>query len=43
MADQTLVWNEYYDGPDSVRAGCCRCRPWESGVNAEALVRYVGG
>ena len=41
IVDQIHAWNEYYDGRDSVRSGCCRCRPWESGVNAEALVRYA--
>lgn len=39
--DPTQAWNEYYDGRDGVRAGCCRCRPWESGVNAEAVVSYL--
>ena len=41
IADQTQAWNEYYDGRDSVREGCCHCRPWESGVNAEALTLYA--
>lgn len=41
IVDQTQAWNEYYNGQDSVRAGCCRCRPWESGVNAEALTLYA--
>jgi len=40
MADQTQAWSEYYDGRDADSPGCCRCRPWESGVNAAALIMY---
>lgn len=41
MADQTRVYNEYYDARDEVHPNCCRCRPWESGLNAEALTLYA--
>ena len=41
ILDRTDSWNEYYDATDSPRPGCCRCRPWESGVNAAALVDYL--
>jgi hypothetical protein len=43
MSDQTGAYNEYYDAADRVRKDCCRARPWESGVNAEAIVAYLLG
>lgn len=36
--DATGAWVEYYDGGKPAN---CRCRPWESAVNMEALVRYL--
>jgi hypothetical protein len=41
IRDGEQVWNEYYDGTDNVRTGCCRARPWESGINAEAIIEYL--
>lgn len=41
IADQTQAWCEYYNGKDAVYPGCCCCRPWESGVNAEAVILYA--
>lgn len=41
IADQTQAWCEYYNGQDAVSPWCCRCRPWESGVNAAALIMYA--
>ena len=39
VADQTAVWVEYYiDGVPKYT----RCRPWESGINLEALINYGG-
>ena len=40
MLDGTGAWNEYYDGDDRPRSGCCRARPWESGINAAAIAAY---
>ena len=40
MADDAGAWNEYYGASDQVRAQNCRARPWESGVNAAAMVAY---
>jgi len=38
VADQTGVWVEYYvDGIPKYT----RCRPWESGINLEALIDYA--
>jgi len=39
--DRTGVWVEYYGAEGVARAGCCRARTWETGVSAEALVRYL--
>ena len=43
MLDSAGAWNEYYDAEDHVRQGCCRARPWESGINAEAVIGYLLG
>ena len=40
MADSADAWVEYYD--DGVPAGT-RCRPWESGINIAACIRYLEG
>jgi hypothetical protein len=42
MADSAGAWNEYYGKGDRVRTANCRARPWESGVNAAAIVHYLG-
>jgi hypothetical protein len=39
--DRAGVWDEYYSAEGVARAGCCRARTWETGISAEALVRYV--
>jgi len=38
LADPTGAWVEYYDdhGPRGTR-----CRPWESGINIEALLHFA--
>ncbi|MGC9361118.1 MAG: hypothetical protein ACP5G7_12250 [Anaerolineae bacterium] len=41
MADDAGAWNEYYGEADQVRTANCRARPWESGVNAAAIVQYM--
>lgn len=41
MADDAGAWNEYYGEGDRVRVANCRARPWESGVNAAAVVAYL--
>jgi hypothetical protein len=38
LRDNTGAWTEYYDR-GSPRG--CKCRPWESGVNIEAAIRYA--
>jgi len=43
MADDAGAWNEYYGEADQVRTANCRARPWESGVNAAAIVHYLHG
>ena len=40
LLDDTGAWVEYYLG-DKARAGCCRCRPWESGINVMAMLDYA--
>ncbi|MEI6916218.1 MAG: hypothetical protein WCL39_13870, partial [Armatimonadota bacterium] len=40
MVDNAGAWNEYYGTDDHIRPGCCRCRPWETGLNAAAVVGY---
>jgi len=40
--DRAGVWDEYYDAEGVAREGCCRARTWETGISAEALVRYLG-
>lgn len=37
LRDDSGSWVEYYN---SGRAMGCKCRPWESGVNIEAAIRY---
>ncbi len=41
MADDAGAWNEYYGEGDRVSTANCRARPWESGVNATAMVMYL--
>jgi hypothetical protein len=43
LLDGTQAWVEYYDADDRPRGTCCRCRPWESGINAEALLEALAG
>lgn len=38
LADPTGAWSEYYQDH---RPRSTRCRPWESGINVEALLHYV--
>ncbi len=38
LLDPTGSWVEYYDGDKPFN---CRCRPWESGINIEALAGYI--
>lgn len=38
IADETGAWSEYYLG--DLPSGT-RCRPWESAINLEALLRYA--
>lgn len=38
LRDDSGAWVEYYvDG----QASGCRCRPWESGINIEAAIKYA--
>ena len=38
LRDDSGAWVEYYvDGQPSG----CRCRPWESGINIEAAIKYA--
>lgn len=39
MLDDTGAWTEYYDENDMFKKSNCRCRPWESAINAAALLR----
>ena len=39
VLDDTSAWVEYYD--DNVPANCCKCRPWESAVNMEAIILFL--
>ena len=41
MLDSAGAWVEYYDEEDRPRKGCCKCRPWESAINAYALLKYL--
>ena len=41
MQDSAGAWDEYYGKDDRPYPTCCRCRPWESGVNAAALVQWL--
>lgn len=38
VVDGTGSWVEYYD---NLKAFNCRCRPWESAINIEALIYYL--
>ena len=38
IVDETGAWSEYYI--DDVPSGT-RCRPWESAINLEALIRFA--
>ena len=38
-ADSTGAWSEYYREKQHMGT---RCRPWESGINIAALLRYLG-
>ncbi len=38
ILDSTGLWNEYYDS--DIPSGTF-CRPWESGINLEALINYA--
>lgn len=38
ILDPTSAWVEYYDNDKPYN---CRTRPWESGVNIEAVIEYV--
>jgi hypothetical protein len=38
LRDSAGAWVEYYE--NGIPLGC-RCRPWESGVNVEAAIRYM--
>ena len=38
MLDDVGAWTEYYDENDKFKKANCRCRPWESGINAAAIV-----
>jgi hypothetical protein len=40
LADPTGAWVEYYAGHQPCGT---RCRPWESGINIEALLHYARG
>lgn len=40
LLDDSGAWVEYYGGGDA-RIGCCRARPWESGINVSALIAYL--
>lgn len=41
MLDQAGAWNEYYDSEDRAERACIRANMWASGINAEAVVRYL--
>ena len=38
VLDETGAWVEYYDDKKPYN---CRCRPWESGINIDAIRRLV--
>ncbi len=38
IVDETGAWSEYYEGEPP---GGTRCRPWESAINLEALIKYA--
>ena len=40
MLDSAGAWTEYYNTEDRPYPTCCKCRPWESGVNAAALIAF---
>ena len=39
MLDERGAWNEYYDENDKFKKANCRCRPWESAINAAAIIK----
>ncbi len=39
MLDDIGAWTEYYDETDKFKKANCRCRPWESAINAAALIK----
>jgi hypothetical protein len=39
LRDATGAWVEYYDNNEAPSG--CRCRPWESGINIGAALRYA--
>ena len=39
MLDERGAWNEYYDENDKFKETSCRYRPWESAINAFALIQ----
>lgn len=38
ILDSTGAWVEYYDNKKPYN---CRCRPWESAINIEAIIEYI--
>ena len=42
MVDSAGAWNEYYDGDDRPVPTSIRANVWASGVNAAALLEYLG-
>ena len=40
LQDEAGMWAEYYDD-NRPAPGYTRCRPWESGINIEAALRYL--
>lgn len=41
MLDSAGAWTEYYEADDMPSRKNCMCRPWETGINACALVDYL--
>ncbi len=39
MLDDVGAWTEYYDENDKFKKANCRCRPWESAINAAAIIK----
>jgi hypothetical protein len=40
MLDSSGSWVEYYNAAD-LPSDCCFARPWESGINAYSMIRYL--